>query len=160
MNPPPTGNGPERERLARLARALGVSERVVFAGFHPDVTCFFAIADVFVLPSHSEGSSNVLLEAMMARVPIAATRVGGNPEIVLDGRTGLLAAVADAQSLADAITRLLSEPHLAGELAAARAAQEFSVERYRHRLCGFYAEALGRAREIMGYSSACSGDAN
>jgi glycosyltransferase involved in cell wall biosynthesis len=139
------GAGPERDSLGQLAHALRISERVHFAGFHADVRPFYAIADAFVLPSHSEGSSNVLLEAMMARVPIAATRVGGNPEIVLDEKTGLLAPIADPHSLARAIARLLEEPARASLLAEAgyaRATQEFSVERYRRSLCGFYAEAL------------------
>jgi len=142
------GTGPEREPLGRLAGALGIEPRVRFAGFHADVRPFYAIADVFALPSHSEGSANVLLEAMMARVPIAATRAGGNPEIVLDEETGLLARIADPPSLASAIARLLEEPELVTRLtsaALARATREFSPERYRERLSGFYAEALGRA---------------
>ena len=145
------GAGPERDALARLAASLEISDRVVFAGFHPDVACFYAIADVFVLPSHSEGSSNVLLEAMMARVPIVATNAGGNAEIVLHENTGLLAPIGDAQGLAAAMARLLKDPGLAERFAAtaaARAAQEFSVERYQSRLAGFYAEALGRGSEI------------
>jgi glycosyltransferase involved in cell wall biosynthesis len=139
------GTGPERNKLGELARSLGISERIVFAGFHADVTAFYAIADVFALASHSEGSSNVLLEAMTARVPIVATGAGGNPEIILDGETGLLVPVGDPRALASAIARLLQEPQLSSRLAAAglvRATQEFSVQRYRDRLCGFYAEAL------------------
>jgi glycosyltransferase involved in cell wall biosynthesis len=142
------GTGPEREALGRLASVLGIEQRVRFAGFHADVRPFYAIADVFALPSHSEGSANVLLEAMMAKVPIAATRAGGNPEIVLDEETGLLARVADPPSLASAIGRLLEEPELVARLtaaASARATREFSPERYRQRLTGFYAEALGVA---------------
>jgi glycosyltransferase involved in cell wall biosynthesis len=157
------GIGPERDTLARLAGSLGISERVVFAGFHADVTRFFAIADLFTLPSHSEGSSNVLLEAMMARVPIAATNAGGNAEIVLDEDTGLLVPVGDPAGFAAAIVRLLSEPELASRLAGAalvRAAGEFSVERYQQRLTGFYAEALGRATDGAAYSAAYSGDPN
>lgn len=156
------GIGPERDPLGQLARSLGISECVVFAGFNADVARFFAIADVFILPSHSEGSSNVLLEAMMAKVPIVATRGGGNPEIVLDEETGLLVPVGDSRRLAAATVRLLSEPKLAARLADAafaRATCEFSVERYQQRLSGFYAEALGRANESAAYS-ACSGDAN
>jgi glycosyltransferase involved in cell wall biosynthesis len=141
------GIGPERESLGRLADSLGISDRIVFAGFHPDIRRFYSIAHVCVLPSHSEGSSNVLLEAMMAGVPVVATSAGGNPEIVLDEQTGLLVPVRDPQALAAAILRLLSEPDLAARLADrafSRAASEFSVDRYRRRLSGFYAEALGR----------------
>lgn len=142
------GTGPERPALEQLARALGIGERVRFAGFHADVSRFYAIADVFALPSHSEGSANVLLEAMMARVPIAATRAGGNAEIVLHEHTGLLVRIADPQGLAGAIARLLEQPQLVARLveaAFARAESEFSQDRYRRRLCTFYAEALGRA---------------
>jgi glycosyltransferase involved in cell wall biosynthesis len=155
------GIGPERDALARLAHSLGIGERVVFAGFHANVNSFFAIADVFVLPSHSEGSSNVLLEAMMARVPIAATRAGGNPEIVLDEDTGLLVPVRDSRSLAGAVARLLSEPDLALQLSAsafARATQEFSLERYRRRLSGYYAEAVGQTHQGAARSAAYSSD--
>jgi glycosyltransferase involved in cell wall biosynthesis len=155
------GIGPERDVLGRLAHSLSISERVVFAGFHADVSRFFAIADVFVLPSHSEGSSNVLLEAMMARVPIAATSAGGNPEIVLDEDTGLLVPPGDPCRLTAAIARLLRKPDLASRLAdtaLTRAASEFSVERYQRRLVGFYAEALGKAKAGAAFSAAYSGD--
>jgi glycosyltransferase involved in cell wall biosynthesis len=150
------GSGPQREALGEAARALGISERVRFAGFHTDVRPFYAIADVFALPSHSEGSSNVLLEAMMAKVPIVATRAGGNPEIIIDAKTGLLVPVADAAALAGAIARLLQEPDLGSRLAEAalaRAARDFSLDRYRERLAGFYDEALGRAQQGSGYLS-------
>lgn len=142
------GFGPERAALGTLARALGVDQQVVFAGFSADVSHYYAIANVFVLPSHSEGSSNVLLEAMMAGVPIVATRAGGNPEIILHEDTGLLVPVGDHSALAAAIARLLQEPELAARLvkaACARASNEFSLDRYRRRLAGFYAEALGTA---------------
>jgi glycosyltransferase involved in cell wall biosynthesis len=141
------GVGPEQGALERLAASLKISGRVVFAGFQRDVTHFYAIAHLFVLPSHSEGSSNVLLEAMMAGVPIVATRAGGTPEIVLDEDTGLLVPIRDPHALAGAIARLLHEPDLAARLAysaSARAVQEFSLDRYKRRLVGFYADALGK----------------
>jgi glycosyltransferase involved in cell wall biosynthesis len=151
------GIGPEQSALGRLARALGLAERVLFAGFHPEVAEFFAIADVFALPSHSEGSSNVLLEAMMAKVPVVATRAGGNPEILPGETAGLLVPVGDAPALAGAIERLLREPDLASHranAAFARAADEFSLEHYQRRLAGFYAEALGSPNERAAYSVA------
>jgi glycosyltransferase involved in cell wall biosynthesis len=142
------GTGPERDALRQLAGMLGISERVVFAGFYPDVTGFYGIADLFVLPSRSEGSSNVLLEAMMAQVPIVATSAGGNPEIVRHEDTGLLVPVGDQAALASAIARLLRERQLASRFvssAHARVTSEFSVDSYRRRLAGLYAEALGKA---------------
>ena len=141
------GFGPEQDALTELGRSLGISKQVVFAGFHSDVSPFYAIADLFVLPSHSEGSSNVLLEAMMAGVPIVATAAGGNAEIVLHEQTGLLVPVRNHAALADALVRALREPQLTSRLvesARVRAVSEFSEDRYRHRLVGFYAEALGR----------------
>jgi glycosyltransferase involved in cell wall biosynthesis len=140
------GVGPERDTLKRLVRSLGLSEHVLFAGAHADVRPFYATADVFVLPSLSEGSSNVLLEAMAAKIPIATTKAGGNPEIILHDETGLLVPIGDSQALASAIARLLGEPDLAlrfAEAAFVRAAREFSVDQYRRRLLGFYSEALG-----------------
>lgn len=148
------GMGPERDTLMRLARSLHLSEHVLFAGSHADVRPFYGIADVFALPSLTEGSSNVLLEAMAAKVPIAATKAGGNPEIVIHNVTGLLVPVGNSQGLASAIAQLLGEPDLAlrfAEAAFARATQDFSVEKYRRRLLGFYAEALGTGSAGIGF---------
>jgi glycosyltransferase involved in cell wall biosynthesis len=150
------GMGPERDALMRLARSLDLSEQVIFAGAHADVQPFYASADVFALPSLSEGSSNVLLEAMAAKMPIAATEAGGNPEIILHNETGLLVPIGDSQGMADAIARLLREPALAsrfGEAGFARATHEFSVGQYRRRLLSFYAEALEARNAGVDYSS-------
>src|SRR5580704_11354107 len=139
------GVGPELDTLQRLAVSLGIGERVVFAGFHADVRAFYAVASIFILPSRSEGSSNVLLEAMMAEVPVIATRAGGNAEIIIDGKTGLLVPVDAPQELAQAVTTLLGRSAQDTQLADAakeRAMSEFSVDQYRRRLAGFYAEAL------------------
>lgn len=141
------GDGPEREALRQLARVLEVERHVAFAGFRTDVERLYGVADLFVLPSHSEGSSNVLLEAMMAKVPIVATRVGGNPEIISNEETGLLVAAADPAGIAQAIDRLLGQPAFASQLAeaaAVRAGREFSIDRYRDSLLRYYAEALGK----------------
>jgi glycosyltransferase involved in cell wall biosynthesis len=157
------GVGPERDTLTRLARSLGLSEHVLFAGSHADVRPFYGIADVFALPSLTEGSSNVLLEAMAAKIPIVATKAGGNPEIILHNETGLLVPIGDSQGLASAIAQLLGEPDLASrfaEAAFARATREFSLEQYRRRLLGFYAEALETGNAGTAYSSPNSADAN
>jgi glycosyltransferase involved in cell wall biosynthesis len=148
------GMGPERDTLMQLARSVGLSEHVLFAGTHADVRPFYATADVFALPSLTEGSSNVLLEAMAAKVPIVATKAGGNPEIVLHNETGFVVPIDDSQCLASAIEQLLQEPNLASrfaEAAFARATREFSVEQYRRRLLGFYAEALETGNAGTGY---------
>jgi glycosyltransferase involved in cell wall biosynthesis len=139
------GTGPELGRLKLAASTAGVTDRVEFAGFRGDAARYFGAADVFVLPSHTEGSSNALLEAMVAKVPIVATLAGGNPEIIEAGRTGLLVPVGDAQALAAAVSRVVEDRELASQLvqsAAARVATIFSPEQYRRQLCGFYQEAL------------------
>jgi glycosyltransferase involved in cell wall biosynthesis len=155
--------GPERDALMRLARSLDLSDRVIFAGSHADVRGFYAAADIFALPSLSEGSSNVLLEAMAAKLPIAATKAGGNPEIILHNETGLIAPIGDSHGLASAIAQLLSEPDLALRFAGAgfaRATHEFSLGQYRRRLLGFYTEAFETGNVGTNYSLPKSADAN
>lgn len=113
------GEGPERENLVRLARKLGLGQSCILAGYQDDVRPFYEIAHLFVLPSHSEGSPNVLLEAISAGIPIVATAVGGVPEIVENGRSALLAPESDVDAMAMAISRLLEETPLRGELTTA-----------------------------------------
>lgn len=105
------GDGPERERLEQAA-----GEGVIFAGHQSDVSRFFAIADVMVLPSLTEGSPNVLLEAMACGVPSVATEVGGVPEIVSNEKEALLVPARAPDQLAAAIGRILSEPELRVQL--------------------------------------------
>ena len=110
------GEGPERGRLAASAASLGLSDRVMFTGEVGNVQPYYGAADVFVLPSHSEGSPYVLLEAMAAKVPIVATVVGGVPEMVKDEESALLVRSRDPRALASAIARILVDPELAGRL--------------------------------------------
>src|SRR5205814_2438201 len=83
------GEGPARESLERVSGEKGLSARVLFIDQVEDVEPYYAIADALALPSHSEGSPNVLLEAMAAGVPVVATKVGGVPEIAMDGESAL-----------------------------------------------------------------------
>jgi glycosyltransferase involved in cell wall biosynthesis len=120
-----------RDELEARAAALGLGERVVFAGFRSDVPELLAEVCVSVLPSLAEGLSNVVLEAMAAGVPVVATSVGGTPELVEDGVTGLLVAPRDAPALAEAIGSLLSDPlrrRAIGQAAQQRVAEQFSLE--------------------------------
>jgi glycosyltransferase involved in cell wall biosynthesis len=112
------GDGPERENLEQVAMALGIADRVIFSGQVSDVRPFYAMADLMVLPSLSEGSPNVLLEAMAARVPVVSTRVGGVPEIATHQETAWLVNPHDPQALAEAMALLLREANLAQGLAA------------------------------------------
>jgi glycosyltransferase involved in cell wall biosynthesis len=135
------GDGVERRRLEGEVSAAGLSRQVIFAGHQADVRPYYGLANVFVLPSHSEGSPNVLLEAMAAGLPIAATAVGGVPETVQDGRTALLAEPRDPAALANVMLRLLRDGALAGKLARsaeAVVAERFSAEAYRRALLDIY----------------------
>lgn len=113
------GDGPERERLEHQAASSGLGNRIIFTGQISDAPVYYRMADAFVLPSHSEGSPNVLLEAMAASLPVVATRVGGVPEIANDEESALLVTARDAQSIADAVIRLLADKELAQRLVAA-----------------------------------------
>ena len=113
------GDGPERARLEALAEALGIGDAITFAGHQSDVRPYYAIADLFVLPSHSEGSPNVLLEAMAFGIPVVATAVGGIPEIVTDEESALLVRAHHPQAMAAAIVRLLDDRDLQARLTAA-----------------------------------------
>jgi L-malate glycosyltransferase len=120
------------KRLAELAARLGIAARVHFAGLRFDVPALLASSTVSVMPSLNEALSNVLLESMAAGAPTVATRVGGTPEAVADGTTGLLVPPDDAAALAAAISRLLDQPGLAGALGRAgrlAVTSRFSLER-------------------------------
>jgi glycosyltransferase involved in cell wall biosynthesis len=120
-----------RDGLEAYAAALGLGQRVVFTGFRRDVPALLSAVSVSVLPSLSEGLSNVVLEAMAAGVPVVATSVGGTPEIVDDGVTGLLVPPRDAGALADAISSLLTDParrQTIGEAGRRRVEERFSLE--------------------------------
>lgn len=117
------GDGPEWPRLERRARELGIIASVHFMGHVADVSALYAAADVFVLPSYSEGSPNVILEALMAGLPIVATQVGGIPEML---PTGSLVPAHNVRELASAINRALG----ANRLAVNEAIEKWSPEAY------------------------------
>ena len=124
------GGGPLREELAALAESLGVSQEVRLLG-ESDPTPFLRVADVFVLPTQSEGMSNALLEAMGGGLPCVATQVPGNVEIISHGQTGLLVEPGKPEELAEAIGRLLADPALRlrmGEAARQRVRDIYSVD--------------------------------
>jgi glycosyltransferase involved in cell wall biosynthesis len=127
----PSAGPSYRQGLECYARMLGLSERMVFAGLRSDVPALLVHSQVLVQPSLSEGLSNVLLESMAAGVPVVATRVGGNPEVVEEEVSGILVPPRDAGALAQGIERLLSDPDLAlrmGRAGRERVKARFSVE--------------------------------
>jgi len=144
------GDGPERDALKAAVQAQGIAERVSFAGQVKDVQPFYAMADVFVLPSHSEGSPNVLLEAMAARVPVVATSVGGIPEIVENEKSALLVPPKDPEALAAAIARVLRESNLRVRLVEEGVgilASNHTPEQYVRALIKIYEDAI-RLRQL------------
>src|SRR4029450_9342494 len=107
------GDGSERHQAERLSSELGLtSDSVRFLGRRSDIDRLLASADFFGLPSDIEGLPMSILEAMTHALPIVASNVGGVPELIADGRHGLLVPAGDAESLAGAIQRLRDDPAL------------------------------------------------
>jgi glycosyltransferase involved in cell wall biosynthesis len=112
------GDGVERRAFEARARSNGLSHVVRFLGSRHDVTSLLALADVVMHPSTQEGFSNAVLEAMAAGKPVVAAAVGGNVEAIVEGETGFLVRVRDADALAKATARLLRQPTEAGIMGA------------------------------------------
>lgn len=126
------GEGPQRRELESLVRRLGLTDSVVFAGGTAEVAAYLSAFDVGVLSSSSEGFSNSILEYMLAGLPVVATRVGGNPEIIRYGENGYLVPPGDPRSLADKIILLLGEKGrrtTLGEKARSTVTEHFSLAR-------------------------------
>ena len=143
------GDGEYRAELASLARRTGVGERIVFAGARTDVARMLHASDLFVLPTLTEALPTVIAEAMAAGLAIVATRVGGIPEMVEDGRNGLLIDAGDEAALAMACTRVLADHELSTRLAATGSlvvSERFDLSRQAGRLRELYAELVADAR--------------
>jgi glycosyltransferase involved in cell wall biosynthesis len=126
------GDGPERAALESRVAGARLESRVRFAGATSDVASYLSASDLFVLASNTEGMPGAILEAMALALPVVATAVGGTPEAVLDGETGLLVPPRDPLALASAIGRLIDDPELRRSMSlrgCARAIESFSIER-------------------------------
>jgi glycosyltransferase involved in cell wall biosynthesis len=143
--------------LQRLAERHRVTDRVVFTGLRSDIPALLAAADVAVMPSLNEALSNVLLESMAAGAPTVATRVGGTPEALVDGTTGLLIPPGEPRAIADAVSRLLTDRVLADRLgrdARDFIREHFSVERMVSATETLYLELLARKQPALVEASA------
>lgn len=141
------GDGPDRAMLEARVADSGCADRIWMTGSRDDVPRLMAGFDLFVLPSLAEGISNTILEAMAAGLAIVATNVGGNAELVDDGRSGLLVASDDVDAMADAIVAYASTPARAiveGRAARARAIGTFSIETMVARYADLYDTLLAR----------------
>jgi sugar transferase (PEP-CTERM/EpsH1 system associated) len=126
------GDGPLKEQLVTLAEELGISAKVRFLGARSDIPEVLNALDIFVLPSLSEGMPNAVLEAMACGLPVVATRVGGIPELIEDGNTGLLVASEDERQLEAILGNLLrckAKRHALGEKGRQRVLERFRLER-------------------------------
>jgi len=138
------GDGPERSNLENLAKDLSLSSRVHFWGYRPDVHKILPQFDIFTLPSFGEGFGLVLLEAMACSKAVVATDVMSIPEIVQQGKSGLLVPTQDVSALAKALDKLIVNPELRDQLGKAgfqRLQREFTVERMVRKTVEVYQEA-------------------
>ncbi|MCB0195309.1 MAG: glycosyltransferase [Anaerolineae bacterium] len=129
------GDGPERDYLQKVANDLNVTMRVHWMGYQANVNAILPAFDIFVQPSLHEGLPNTVLEAMAARLPVVATAVGGTPELVDHGKTGLLVPSQDVAALSGAIVSLKNNPKWGLQMGQAgfdRIQQHFTVEKMVH----------------------------
>lgn len=143
------GDGPERTRLEALSRELGLNDCVEFLGERRDVPQLLSQASVYAGSSLTEGISLTLLEAMAVGLPIVATRVGGNPEIVIPGETGALVGVRDSEALAREMIALCINPYHAEKLGTAgrsRVERHFSIQGMVHDYEELYRELYQHKR--------------
>jgi glycosyltransferase involved in cell wall biosynthesis len=134
--------------VERTLRQAGVDSIAWLAGDRSDVPKLLAGFDLFVLPSIAEGVSNTILEAMATGLPVLATRVGGNPELVEDRTTGRLVPAADSAALAAAMLDYLHDPETGrshGAAGRARVERQFSLERMVADYDKLYGQLLARA---------------
>ena len=140
------GEGDQRNYLDSLVSELGLNGHVRFLGVRNDVPDLLAAADSVLMPSLTEGFPRTAIEAMAASKPVIATKVGGTPEAVVDGETGLLVPAEDSDALSSAIVRLVNDGEMQARMGSAgrkRAEQNYSVEQYVSRLDGLYRQYSG-----------------
>src|SRR5438874_11871836 len=143
------GDGSERTNALHRARCLGIADHCTFVGKQPNIIDYLCASDVLLLPSEQESFGLAALEALAVQVPVIASRVGGLPEVIDDGRTGFLSAVGDVDKMAEDAARLLMDPKLRKEMG--RAARASAIERYStHKIIPkyieFYERVLGRKK--------------
>lgn len=152
------GAGELDAELRRGAEELGVADRVVWAGFRDDIAGVMRAFDIFALTSIYEGLGLVLLEAMAAQRPVVATRVGAIPEVVADGKTGLLVAPRQPAELAAAFQQLTDATlrHKFGSAGRERVMQKFTLEKMGAETDALYARCLRAARNTRKEAIACA----
>ena len=140
-----TGSDAYLDQLVNLCKESAVSDAVHFVGFRYPPWAYLASMDIYVQPSRDEALGIAAIEAMAMGKPVVAARVGGLPEVVVDGSTGLLVPAGDASALSEAVVTLFAQPavrHAMGSAARERARQVFDLEKSMSRLEGTYQRAL------------------
>ncbi len=122
------GDGPERSACYYQAEKLGVKDACVFVGKQANISDYLGVADVFLLPSELESFGLAALEAEACEVPVIATRIGGIPEVVVDGETGFLSDIADTEKMSDDVMKFLKDEEM--RLTFGAKARELAVSRY------------------------------
>jgi glycosyltransferase involved in cell wall biosynthesis len=138
------GDGPEKDEIARRMCNFGIAPAFVLAGQQQNVDGYYSMADIVVIPSRTEGSPNVLLEALAAGKAVVATRVGGIPEMVRSEDTALLVDRSKPHELAEAIRKLIEDGKLREQISsgAPAIAKKFNPEHYFRSLSDIYARVL------------------
>ncbi len=139
------GGGRRQQEMEGMVQELSLTPWVNFLGHRDDIPDLLACLDIFVLPSHSEGVSRSLLEAMASGLPVVVSEAGGSPEVIQSEVNGLLVPVKNAPALAHALIRLLDDPDWAKQLglaASQRVADYFSLDRLGQELNEIYAELV------------------
>jgi glycosyltransferase involved in cell wall biosynthesis len=155
------GDGAERAALETCAAALGIADAVIFAGYRSDVRAVMPAFDLYANTSHYEGVSLTILEAMATALPVVATRVGGNPEVVIDRETGLLVPPV-AGSVADAIASLIHDARrrrTMGDAGRFRVKRHFSIARMVEEYAGVYLGTRPAANTIAPENAPTAADA-
>lgn len=141
------GEGELRRDLETLSVELGITQAIRFLGWRSDVASVMDACDIFCLPSLNEGMGKVLVEAMALGKPIVASDVGGIPDLVIPGETGILVPPADSNALAAAILTLCDHPELREKMGeqGKKKAPEYSVEKMLHKIELLYTDLLGHS---------------
>lgn len=149
------GDGQERPELDRMISDKGLSGRILLTGYQDDVSSYYNACDIVVLPSLAEGMPVAALEAMMFEKPVIASRVGGVPEVVVDGETGCLVEPANPVELAEALAGLVGSPdkrYMLGNAGKARAEKHFNPIIRVRKIMNIYNDILTRrAHEGVGH---------
>jgi glycosyltransferase involved in cell wall biosynthesis len=146
------GAGPEEKKLQQQARDAGMAPQVIFTGYRSDISELLGLMSTFCLSSTTEGISMAILEALLAGVPVVATQVGGNPEIIPDRAYGILVPSGDAAALAEALAETLVDREAAKQMAARgqiRVRELFSERHMIERIEQLYCDCLKKVEKII-----------